>query len=86
MMMKSSSSSPEWSSIGGKRGQMSVKDAKKKASDFWDAFAAEGLGSTQNKVLHQTFVGASDTQKDPDLPNGYYSVRFGSGYHYAPVR
>lgn len=86
MMMKSQSSSPEWSSIGGKRGQMSVSDAKKKASDFWDTFAAEGLGSTQNKVLHQTFVGASDTQKDPDLPNGYYSVRFGSGYHYAPIR
>ena len=86
MMMTAKSSSPEWSTTGGKRGQMSVKDAKKRASDFWDTFSAEGLGSIQNKVLHQQFVGATGTMKDPDLSNGYYSVRFGSGYHYAPVR
>ena len=86
MMMKSQSSSPEWSTGGGKRGQMSTVDAKKRASDFWDTFSAEGLGSIQNKVLHQQFVGATGTIKDPDLSNGYYSVRFGSGYHYAPVR
>lgn len=86
MIMKAKSSSPEWSTAGGKRGQMSVKDAKKRASDFWDGFSAEGLGSIQNKVLHQQFVGADNTVKDPDLSNGYYNVRFGSGYHYAPVR
>ena len=84
--MKSQSSSPEWSVGSGKRGQMSTADAKKRASDFWDTFSAEGLGSIQNKVLHQQFVGATGTIKDPDLSNGYYSVRFGSGYHYAPVR
>ncbi len=86
MMMKSQSSSPEWSTGSGKRGQMSTADAKKRASDFWDTFSAEGLGSIQNKVLHQQFVGATGGIKDPDLSNGYYSVRFGSGYHYAPVR
>lgn len=85
-MMQSKSSSPTWSTIGGQRGAMSVTDAKKRASDFWDSFSAEGLGSLQNKVLHQQFVGATNSVKDPDLPNGYYSVRFGSGYHYAPVR
>jgi len=87
MWMDANSSSPKWSGQGTQRkGTMSTKDAKKRASDMWDAFSAEGLGGIQNKVLHQRFVGATSTQKDPDLENGYYRVRFGSGYHYAPVR
>lgn len=87
MIMKASSSSPEWSGKGNQpKGTMAVRDAKKRASDYWDGFAAEGQGPIQNKVLHQQFVGSDNQIKDPDLPNGYYSVRFGNDYHYAPVR
>ena len=87
MIMKASSSSPEWSGKGNQpKGTMATKDAKKRASDYWDGFAAEGQGPIQNKVLHRQFVGADNQIKDPDLPNGYYSVRFGNDYHYAPVR
>lgn len=87
MWIDANSSSPKWSGQGNQpKGTMSTRDAKKRASDMWDSFSAEGLGGIQNKVLHQRFVGATNTQKDPDLENGYYRVRFGSGYHYAPVR
>lgn len=87
IIMKASSSSPEWSGKGNQpKGTMAVRDAKKRASDYWDGFAAEGQGPIQNKVLHQQFVGSNNQIKDPDLPNGYYSVRFGNDYHYAPVR
>lgn len=86
-MMEANSSSPKWSGKGGQaKGTMSTRDAKQRASDFWDMFAAEGLGPIQNKTLHQVFVGTDNTLKDPDLPNGQYTVRFGSGYHYAPYR
>lgn len=87
MVYKANSSSPGWSGQGNQlRGTMATKDAKKRASAFWDTFSAEGLGPIQNKTLHQTFIGSNNTLKDPDLPNGQYTVRFGSGYHYAPVR
>lgn len=87
MFLKANSSSPEWSGKGNQlKGTMSTNDAKRRASDLWDMFSAEGLGPMQNKVLHQYFVGAGSTSKDPDLPDKQYSVRFGSGYHYAPVR
>ena len=87
MVYEANSSSPKWSGQGNQpKGTMATKDAKKRASAFWDTFSAEGLGPIQNKTLHQTFIGSNNTLKDPDLPNGQYTVRFGSGYHYAPVR
>lgn len=86
-MMRANSSSPAWSGKGNQpKGTMSTADAKKRASDFWDMFAAEGLGATQNKTLFYAFAGTDVAQKNPDLPNEQYSIRFGSGYHYAPVR
>lgn len=85
-MMKSKSSTPEWSNLSGQRGAMKLSDAKKRASDFWDSFSAEGLSPIQNKVLHQVFMGSDGNIKDPDLPGNQERVRFGSGYHYAPVR
>jgi hypothetical protein len=52
-LFTANSSSPAWSGKGSQpRGTMAVKDAKKRASDFWDAFSAESLGPVQNKVLH----------------------------------
>lgn len=87
MVAEAHSSSPKWSGIGNQpRGTMSTADAKKRASAFWDTFRAEGLGPIQNKVLHQVFVGSGDLSKDPDLAENHSTVRFGSGYHYAPTR
>lgn len=87
MAQKAMSNSPEWSGKGSQsKGTMSVTDAKKRASAYWDTFSAEGLGPIQSKVLHQVFMNTDDTVKDPDLPENQGRVRFESGYHYAPTR
>lgn len=86
---KANSNSPGYLGKGNQpKGTTTTADLKRRASDYWDSFRAEGLGGVPNKVLSLQFAGltANDAINDPDLPNKQLSISFGSGYTYAPIR